>query len=483
MNYRIKSMVVIVTLILTSLSFPVLTDAVAVQGAQARRQAVVYTCPMDGDVKSAKPGKCPKCGMDLRVARAEDKSAEADSQVSSTATVSNVEGEIKLSNIPDTTVYDQDGRRLNFYSDLVKGKTVAINFIFTSCTTICPPLTATFRKLQQELGERAGRDVQLISISVDPTTDVPERLKSFAAKFNAGPGWTFVTGSKPDIDSLLRALGAWANNKNDHTPMILVGNDEAGRWTRTYGLATAATLVKVVSEAASISTTASADVKVPMPGLSKGGAINERQVERRSVNEVMANEAMTTVAVSSNRPLVSAPESKVAEKKAAKRDQAAAAYFTNTLLLTQENKAVQFYDDLLKDKIVLINFIFTSCKGVCSPMTANLLKVQQYLGDRVGKDINMITISVDPTVDTPEVLRKYTSDFKVKPGWHFLTGSKENIATVLRKLGGFVDNREEHSTVLLVGNMKTGEWVKLMAMHKPSQIADAVASMALPGAQ
>jgi len=152
--------------------------------------------------------------------------------------------------IPDTAVYDQNGKRLNFYTDLVKGKTVAINFIFTTCTTICPPLTAMFRKLQQDLGQRIGLEVRLISVSVDPATDTPERLHDFAAKFKAGPGWTFVTGNKAEIDSLLQALGAAAGDKNDHTPMILVGNDATGYWTRTYGLTPPATLVKVITEAA-----------------------------------------------------------------------------------------------------------------------------------------------------------------------------------------------------------------------------------------
>ena len=152
--------------------------------------------------------------------------------------------------IPDANVVDQDGRKLRFYTDLVKGRAVAINFIFTSCTTICPPLTATFRKVQQQMGDRVGRDVSLISMSVDPTTDVPERLAAFSAKFNRAPGWTFVTGTKPEIDRLLRALGAYAGDKNDHTPMILIGNERAGYWTRTYGLAPPATLVKAITEAA-----------------------------------------------------------------------------------------------------------------------------------------------------------------------------------------------------------------------------------------
>jgi protein SCO1/2 len=434
-------------LVFTLLSAPLMSGRAALFAAGAQNSSAVYTCPMDPEVKSAKPGKCPKCGMDLRSSDAAQSGAQA---------ASHGEGRFNLAQIPDSVVYDQDGRQLRFYSDLVKGKTVAINFIFTTCTTICPPLTATFRKLQQELGQSAAGDVQLISISVDPTTDVPERLKGFAAKFNAGPGWSFVTGSKPEIDQLLRSLGAGVVDKVDHTPMVLVGNDEAGYWTRTYGLASAGTLAKVVAEAASASDVAAADAQVPMPEV-KGAAAAERHVERR-LGDKGANDAM------------------------GKQDKAAA-YFTNTVLLTQENKPVKFYDDLLKGKIVLINFIFTSCKGVCSPMTANLRKVQEYLGERVGRDVNMITISVDPTVDTPAVLAKYTSGFKVSPGWYFLTGEKESIDLVLRKLGGFTQKPDEHSTVLLVGNLRTGEWTKAHAMHNPAQIADAVASMIAPGGE
>ena len=140
-------------------------------------------------------------------------------------------------NIPDVELLDQDGRKVRFYSDLVKGKTVAINFIFTTCTTICPPLGATFARVQKELGERAGRDVRLISVSVDPATDTPERLKAWGEKFKAGPGWTFVTGAKPQVDELLRALGRDVQPAQDHSPTVLVGNDAKGQWTRAYGLA------------------------------------------------------------------------------------------------------------------------------------------------------------------------------------------------------------------------------------------------------
>ena len=138
--------------------------------------------------------------------------------------------------IPDVAVLDQDGRKFRFYSDLVQGKVVAINFIYTTCTTICPILGATFANVQGQMGERSGRDFSLISISVDPVTDTPPRLKAWAAKFNAKPGWTLVTGKKPDIDKLLRSLGASTAQKEDHPPLVLIGNEPKELWTRAYGL-------------------------------------------------------------------------------------------------------------------------------------------------------------------------------------------------------------------------------------------------------
>ena len=150
--------------------------------------------------------------------------------------------------IPDVAVLDQHGNKLNFYTDLIKDKTVAINFIFTNCTTICPPLAATFQRLQREMGERVGKDVHLISISVDPVTDTPERLKAWGAKFKAGPGWTFVTGEKQEMDKLLTALGAAVSKREDHTPALIIGNDSKGVWTRTYGLAKIPQIMGVLEE-------------------------------------------------------------------------------------------------------------------------------------------------------------------------------------------------------------------------------------------
>ena len=157
-------------------------------------------------------------------------------------------GQTSKMHIPDLELLDQNGRKIHFYTDLIKGQTVAINFIFTTCTTICPPLGATFARVQKELGDKAGRDVRFISISVDPATDTPERLKAWGAKFHAGDGWTFVTGDKPDVDELLRALGASSARREDHSPTVLIGNDAIGAWTRTYGLTKSSQLVQIISD-------------------------------------------------------------------------------------------------------------------------------------------------------------------------------------------------------------------------------------------
>jgi cytochrome oxidase Cu insertion factor (SCO1/SenC/PrrC family) len=160
--------------------------------------------------------------------------------------------------IPDTPVIDQEGRKLNFYTDLIKGKSVAINFIFTTCTTICPPLAATFAKVQKLAGEQSGRDFHLISITVDPATDTPPRLKAWSEKFSPGRGWTLVTGNKQDIDNLLKSLGGFSASIQDHSPTVLIGNDEKGIWTRAYGLAPPAKLLEVIQSATKGSITESA---------------------------------------------------------------------------------------------------------------------------------------------------------------------------------------------------------------------------------
>lgn len=110
-------------------------------------------------------------------------------------------------------------------------------------------------------------------------------------------------------------------------------------------------------------------------------------------------------------------------------------YFPNFELTTHDGKKVHFYDDLIKDKIVVINFMYVKCQGVCMPVTMNLKRVQNLLGDRVGRDIFMYSITLKPDEDTPQELKRYVRAHKIKKGWTFLTGKPDEINTLRRSLG------------------------------------------------
>ena len=114
---------------------------------------------------------------------------------------------------------------------------MAVNFVFTRCSTICPPMGAAFGRLQRKLAKRPDLEVDLISVSIDPIHDTPERLTRWADRFGREEGWTLLTGAKPDIDQVLRAMDAFTPDKFEHAALLLIGNPETGRWTRIDGLA------------------------------------------------------------------------------------------------------------------------------------------------------------------------------------------------------------------------------------------------------
>lgn len=235
----IVGIIVLLAVAVTAQSVP--QSPAAVASGQAAKS---YVCPMHPEVQSRRPGKCPKCKMDLRLAKTASITAVEKPVMAQTP--SDASGSTRKMVIPDVEVLDQHGNVLHFYRDLIKDKTVAINFIFTNCTTICPPLAATFARVQKEMGDKVGKDVHFISISVDPLTDTPERLKAWGAKFKAGDGWTFITGEKQEMDKLLNALGASVSKREDHTPAMIIGNDAKGVWTRTYGLAKTSQIVGLI---------------------------------------------------------------------------------------------------------------------------------------------------------------------------------------------------------------------------------------------
>ncbi len=323
--------------------------------------------------------------------------------------------------IPDVALVDQDGRPVHVYSDLIRGRRVAMNFVFTTCTTICPPMGANFERLQGVLGTPDHSDVRLISVSIDPRTDTPQRLKEWGAKFHAGPGWTLLTGPPEDVDRLLKALGVFTANRADHSPLVLLGDDRAGRWTRAYGLAAPAKMVEILDGLAA-------------------------------------------------PPAVAAP-------RPAAPDSPAHRYFTDVELTDQDGRPQRLYSDLLAGRTVVIDVFFSECTGSCPMVGATLAKLQAALGDRLGRDLYLLSISVDPQTDTPARLKEYAARFNARPGWYFLTGSKENVDLALHKLGQYVEQRDAHSNILLVGNERTGLWKKVFGLAKPEEIVTLVSGV------
>ena len=148
----------------------------------------------------------------------------------------------------DVELIDQDGRKLRFYTDVLKDKVVAINTFFTTCTSICPPMNRNFEKMQEALGDRLGKDAFLVSISVDPETDTPTRLKEYGKRFHAKPGWLFLTGKKENVDWALYKLGQYVEAKDDHTSIFIIGNEPKGLWKKAFGLAKAEELIKILED-------------------------------------------------------------------------------------------------------------------------------------------------------------------------------------------------------------------------------------------
>jgi copper(I)-binding protein/cytochrome oxidase Cu insertion factor (SCO1/SenC/PrrC family) len=149
-------------------------------------------------------------------------------------------------------------------------------------------------------------------------------------------------------------------------------------------------------------------------------------------------------------------------------------YFPNVPLVTQDGEKVRFFDDLIEGKVVAINFIYTTCPDTCPLETAQLLKVQEILGERLGKDVFFYSITIDPETDSPEVLKEYKDRFGAQ--WTFLSGKEADIIELRRKLGLFVeeiqDGSNNHNVSMIIGNQATGRWMRRSPMENPYILAD-----------
>lgn len=153
-------------------------------------------------------------------------------------------------------------------------------------------------------------------------------------------------------------------------------------------------------------------------------------------------------------------------------------YFTDLKVVTNEGREVRFYSDLLKDRVVLISFFYLDCGTVCPLQNKILAELQNLLGDRLGKDILLLSITVDPARDTPELVKAYSRAWNARPGRLFLAGSKANIDWINYKLGGYVEEPKTHKTTYLMGNVKTGHWMTVRPDTKAKVLSDDLLKLA-----
>ncbi len=345
---------------------------------------------------------------------------------SATAAPSSATSESKSLDAPtfaDEELINEKGESVRFYSDLIRGKRVVINFIFTSCAMTCPPTSAASASLAKRFQD--DKDFRVISISIDPTRDTADALlkhrqKYLDSKRDAG-SWTLLTGEPQSVARVLANFEQKLVSNGHHDPIYFIGNDRIGAWEKVRGISSASAIAKVV--------------------------------ERMSVAKTAKNRT-DAATVEHNK-----------------------SYFSDEIFTDQFGKKHRLYSDLMQGKTVLVNFGFTQCNAVCSPATRNLQKVQKLLGKKVGKEVVFLTFTVDPANDTPEVMKKFADKHKVGKGWHFLTADRKSTERVLRKIGGWTELPDNHSGVLLYGDVDKGIWSKSSTMEQPEQIAFAITNL------
>jgi protein SCO1/2 len=212
-----------------------------------------------------------------------------------------------------------------------------------------------------------------------------------------------------------------------------------------------------------------------------------KNISRRSVMALLGVAPFAGAIVArAGTPRLRTAEDYPAVENISSRERTRELHFPNLLLTTHEGKKVRFYDDLIKDKIVIINFMYANCVGVCPGITTNLVRVQKLLGSRVGKDIFMYSFSLKPQEDTPEKLAEYARMHKTGPGWQFLTGDPSDMESLRRKLG-FTDpdpvadaDKSSHIGNVRYGNEALERWSACPGLAKASWIVESISWLDWP---
>jgi len=165
--------------------------------------------------------------------------------------------------------------------------------------------------------------------------------------------------------------------------------------------------------------------------------------------------------------------SNASDAERAASEEKARNYFTNLEVIDQDGQTLKFYDDVLKDKVVAINFIFTNCQGACPLMTRHLTLVRDLLGPDVGEKIHFVSISIDPVRDTPAAMKEFAETHHAdQAAWRFVTGNPDDLAAIVKRLGQYNDNVEAHSTLLLAANVRTAHWTKIPPNVPPNGVVE-----------
>ena len=157
-------------------------------------------------------------------------------------------------------------------------------------------------------------------------------------------------------------------------------------------------------------------------------------------------------------------------------------YFSNLELINQDGETVRFFDDVLKDKVVVISFIFTNCEGACPLITHKLTQVRDRIEALIGDPVHFVSLSIDPARDTPAAMKEFAETHQADhAGWTFLTGDAGNLDNIIKRLGQYTTDIEAHSTMLLAGNVNEAHWIKIQPHEQPPQIAEKIRLLAEDG--
>jgi protein SCO1 len=307
---------------------------------------------------------------------------------------------------PQVPLFDQTGASVR-YDNLVRGRTAVIAFLFTGCSSTCPIIGQRLAQVQAKLGARAGRDVVMIGVSVDPLGDTPAAMARYSRSMGLGAGWHFVNGRADVVAQLRETLGGGQGGGN-HSNFLIVSNDRTG----------------AVSRIDAVTNTSDA-------------------IARR------------VLALSSGT---------------ASRAEGTARYFAAGKLLSADNRQVDFYRDVLAGQVVLIDTIFTRCTDSCPLITEKLARAQRLLGASAAR-VRFVSLTNDPVYDTPDKLRQFARTHGVQGNWTLLTGADKDVRAILSRfnLGGA--NPGDHSTALVIGNDHSGSWRRVSPAITPEQLA------------